>query len=551
MSSYPPVRGGAGGQSFTLGPEQNIFSGADRAAAEASRDAYAGANPGWLAVYDDPVNQGFLNIRLDYAEAGDPVAQYQTRDGVDWRDNQSAIGVKGDEGPAGATGNSYFFKSIAARDEFFSTGTNSQLLENGLPCTVNDQSEEAVYSYSWEGMDAPATYDPSFWRAASLGTKPGSLYLGEGGSRLSAGNRVLNFTDPEGDEYFFPASLFNSSGTDRPFCITLANEQTAILNSVSDQTLASPQSLAFGGAIAPSRTSAFVVIPKASGNLRVRSFYGSDDTGPVIVDNDYTIQPSDVDNPTTLVIPNPLLIAPGDQQFVLFEGVDLAGGLQTTGPFTGQVVIYLESTFALGDVKTLATEDQLPLPPAYGDMWNDLDSEIDDISIYRPWIEATDDTSDGQYVVANYDGINPANFTIGLNGDGLYQVFAHTSIDCFGSCTVDMRVFVNNLAQTVGGVTNVSFLSGDQSVAALGILPLTQNDVLTLEFASVTGASEDIDEIFTHFHIHRIAGLPASFDPENRKEFKLSDDFKQRFMRRKQNQQSAIKDYLRKINDAG
>ena len=74
MSSYPPVRGGAGGQSFTLGPEQNIFSGADRAAAEAARDAYAGANPAWLAIYDDPVNQGFLNIRLDYAEAGDPVA---------------------------------------------------------------------------------------------------------------------------------------------------------------------------------------------------------------------------------------------------------------------------------------------------------------------------------------------------------------------------------------------------------------------------------------------------------------------------------------------
>ena len=42
----------------TLGPEENEFAGADRAAAEMARDAYAMANPVWLAQYDaNPDNQ--------------------------------------------------------------------------------------------------------------------------------------------------------------------------------------------------------------------------------------------------------------------------------------------------------------------------------------------------------------------------------------------------------------------------------------------------------------------------------------------------------------
>ena len=42
----------------SLGPEENEFAGDDRAAAEAARDAYAMANPAWLAQYDaNPDNQ--------------------------------------------------------------------------------------------------------------------------------------------------------------------------------------------------------------------------------------------------------------------------------------------------------------------------------------------------------------------------------------------------------------------------------------------------------------------------------------------------------------
>lgn len=82
--------GTGGGRGFTLGPVQNIFTGADRAAAEAARDTYATdpANSAWLPQYNADTS---LNIRLEYSVSGTPTVLYQVRNtaGNDWLDNES------------------------------------------------------------------------------------------------------------------------------------------------------------------------------------------------------------------------------------------------------------------------------------------------------------------------------------------------------------------------------------------------------------------------------------------------------------------------------
>ena len=68
----------------TLGPAQNIFDGEDKAAAAAVRDAYAMANPGWLADYDADND---INIELRWGV----LYIYQRRVGGAWLDNGEAL----------------------------------------------------------------------------------------------------------------------------------------------------------------------------------------------------------------------------------------------------------------------------------------------------------------------------------------------------------------------------------------------------------------------------------------------------------------------------
>ena len=87
--------GGAGSSRGALGPETNTFgtaATANRAAAEALRDAYAGANAAWLAMYN--ADRGFF-ISLEWDD-GDAL-QRRNRAGNGWEDVTSII-----VGPRGA-----------------------------------------------------------------------------------------------------------------------------------------------------------------------------------------------------------------------------------------------------------------------------------------------------------------------------------------------------------------------------------------------------------------------------------------------------------------
>ena len=94
-----PETGGAGGR--TLGPATNTFGDgttANRAAAEALRDAYAAANAAWLAQYD--ADRTFL-ILLRWTGGGE-VVQRRNVAGDAWEDVTDVI--RGPAGTGGAAG---------------------------------------------------------------------------------------------------------------------------------------------------------------------------------------------------------------------------------------------------------------------------------------------------------------------------------------------------------------------------------------------------------------------------------------------------------------
>lgn len=112
----------SGGGGFTLGPQQNIFVGANRAAAEAARDAYAAANPAWLAAYNADTN---LNIRLSFTEGTASVAVFQIRNniGYGWLDNDSFEAVQGPPGQDGQDGQADLTSVTNGRVPFDNNGT--------------------------------------------------------------------------------------------------------------------------------------------------------------------------------------------------------------------------------------------------------------------------------------------------------------------------------------------------------------------------------------------------------------------------------------------
>ena len=178
------VVGTGGGGGFTLGPAQNVFTGANRTAAESARDTYQGNNANWLTSYNNDTN---LNIRLEYTESGEQVALYQVRNtaGDDWLDNDSAQGVKGDPGIDGTI---LEFGSVAERDAFFSSRLN--MLRANLPIMVT-VAVETVSMQVWTGQTNPSSYSANLWRVASIRSGTASFELADVHTISSGGQNIF------------------------------------------------------------------------------------------------------------------------------------------------------------------------------------------------------------------------------------------------------------------------------------------------------------------------------------------------------------------------
>ena len=296
------------------------------------RDTYFSANPDELARLD--ANE-FLVVRV-----GTTAVTYYNRQSSTWVEITSLVqGQQGTQGAPGISGNSYFFTSISDRDTFFGTPPNQDLLENGLPVIVNI-GNNTTSQYIWSGVTAPPTYDPNLWRLSATEVSSGTLYLGEAGANISSGSEALNFNSATENNYLVNYTRYTDAGSETQYFWELASITSIPLATVFDSILPEPNVIAYTATLNVLFTE-YIMVPATSGTVRVEGWIGTDESGAKIVDYDIEILPGDVGNQTIFAVPNPSFVEVGTDIYTKFTGIDLYGGLQTTGPFTGQTVAFV------------------------------------------------------------------------------------------------------------------------------------------------------------------------------------------------------------------
>ncbi len=365
--TFPAIGGGSGGNGFIVGPADNIFGStsgtvssipltvlpaANRAAAESVRDAYATGHASWLAEYD--ANNG-IGIYLYFSSGGDEVLVAQVRVGGEWRDSVAATAIPGVPGPAGDSLR-YSFAGVADRDAYYATAGNRAGLTDGVSISVTDNG--IVFTQVWTGATNPAAYDPNLFIVASIGTSPGSLYLGEGGQRISGGFNVINVEAPGGKMSFLQGIEFTNLGTFAPYYYKLGPIQTFVIADVFSTALdPSLYPMTFGTGPISTYATVFTIRPATSGKMRVQSFFGATTAGPRILDVYYDIPPSAIGATFGIAITNPTMKLATDTTTLLFSGVSLYGGTQTLAPFAGMTTPYLTSGVHIATPTDYVTAD--------------------------------------------------------------------------------------------------------------------------------------------------------------------------------------------------
>lgn len=215
---------GTGEAGFVLGTANNIFGdtgssgdtdlstitiAADRATAEATRDAYDTATMGWLANYTDID----VNIILYYTASGNPTVQYQRRIGTNWVDNGPPIvaiqGVQGVQGPAGQGVN------------FANTTANTILRTNAANDAIVDASvtEETAQVTSTKMLQVPDAEGVMF----------GAVQVANGGFNIVA-------VTADGSSFYPITSELETAGSARPNWIKAAGLTTTASPSNTSET---------------------------------------------------------------------------------------------------------------------------------------------------------------------------------------------------------------------------------------------------------------------------------------------------------------------------
>ncbi len=313
-----PRRGGGGGAGFTLGPEQNVFTGATLTAAESARDTYFTASPTNLAIYNADTS---LNIRLEYTESTVPTVSYQVRnsDGDAWLVNQSFEGVQGEPGQDGSGTD---FSGIST-NHIPAIGSDDRPFDSGLLVDANGD------------IVTPG----------SLQTGPGSVRIGPGFS-LSNGVQTMALSKSTGQKALGVVVDYDETGSTTPFYYELAAQTTLDVNLLEDLTLPDPYTLnytTFGNNL----TTDFIFRPATAGDVRVRYWLGSDESGMLIFDETRTVTQGEVDSGAdiTFGIGNPYLLGAGTSVYVRSDGIQLKGTLisDPASPFDGQNLLYFRS----------------------------------------------------------------------------------------------------------------------------------------------------------------------------------------------------------------
>jgi len=261
-----------------------------------------------------------------------------------------------DTEPTTGVGDIPTFKNIQKRDDFFNTNPNRLLLETDLPVVVNQGN--AVTIFVWTGVDQPVSYDASLFIEQALNSGPGTLFLGLDGANLSSAGKTVNFSSAYSDTALAIGNFFTEKGSTKPVEFKFEKEQEFDTADVFDTQLSAPQDFTFTATIS-SYTQGFFVKPATSGTLTVKGFAGPTVNDPIILSQQFVIGVGDIGNLTPLLFNNGLLATPLDVQLLVFDGVDLFGGLQTSGLFNGQTKPFLRTKLHIIDPIHLLNENDL------------------------------------------------------------------------------------------------------------------------------------------------------------------------------------------------
>lgn len=324
---FPPIGGTGTGGGFTLGPPQNVFTGATRAAAETARDTYFTANPTNLAEYNADTS---LNVRLEYSVSGNAVALFQVRNsaGNAWIDNSSAVGVRGDDGADGMDGAGLPVTNLPAnripmlnptRTEFTDSGIRQ--LSSGELLMPSDTGFEAA---SLRIGDISTLHEANSFLRLSNSQFPAVRFdLIDARSRpTAASNRPRQFYLTEAENDFVIQAVDTETITTNP----LSMNYTVTLNA---------QTNAFRFRTAAAMTNVRVTVSYATGNQGVIKYLPSK---AAVLDGsggyDFTLGENTVSFPDS-----PFRQLTGDQVTVLVEADNISFLGNTTGfPYLVAVV---------------------------------------------------------------------------------------------------------------------------------------------------------------------------------------------------------------------
>ena len=245
---------------YALGPPQSVFTGNTEAAAEAARNTYAAANPGWKAAYQADQR---LFVLVRWGSGGEEKVTVLSEDGTTWREIAFAfVGRMGARGAAGAPGGGAIEdtgivldlrSAVITANEFMSTGL--MLGERGNTPIVLYQLEANTLALLWffteDLYDLPTASDGDTADVSATGRN--ALTLPESaGSSLSgsvrggltdAGEFLIAFTSDDADTYvrfwrYIPSAVQAGGGLsadDRAELTRLSGVETG---ATQDQTAA-------------------------------------------------------------------------------------------------------------------------------------------------------------------------------------------------------------------------------------------------------------------------------------------------------------------------
>jgi len=336
------------------------------------------------------------------------------------------------------------FKNTAARDSFFSV--NLSLLTTELLIEV--KTGNSVTLFEWTGATNPSTYDNELWIESSLNVGPGTLFLGADGSNISSAGKGLNVNSAYGDASLAIGNFFDTGGSTKRFDFEFNKELTFTNADVFDTQLSPGAQQDFNFAsVGNTYTQGLNIRPATAGTLRVRGYAGTDNTFPILEDTRVTIIGGDIGNIVTVPVTG-ILVVPDTDLFLTFTGIDLFGGVQTSGDFSGQTKAFLQSELHALTPATILNKTDLDQYALLNSDYTTTSVKTGGIVINSLPTATTDTFATATFIEGVASTSNPSVPTVGTgifsageivlithtspfaepsDNDGIYEVLTHIS----------------------------------------------------------------------------------------------------------------------------